>query len=160
VRKEILCASCGANLYTPASLWKRIYANGIDYIGPLLVALYGIVNPYFAFIDLVMIIIMLGVGLLLAGAMWFVSLKKLGNTWGRGWVGIRIINERGDTPGMWRLLLREMLKLITLFTPLIISFFWMNRDKQKQSWYDKVAKTYVVVLQAIEEKDLKKNDPK
>lgn len=143
---SILCADCGANLYTPASLWKRIYANGIDYIGPLLVALYGIVNPYWAFIDPVMIIIMLGVGLLLAAGMWFVSLRNFGNTWGRGWVGIRIINERGDTPSMWKLSLREMLKLITIFTPLIISFFWMNWDKQKQSWYDKVIGTYVVMV--------------
>jgi len=144
VRKELLSANCGVTLFTPASFWKRAYSNAIDFIGPLLVALYGIINPYFAFVDKEMICFMLCIGFLLASGMWYVSMRRFGNTWGRGWVGIRIIDAHGNTPGLCRLALRELLKLISLFTPLIIGFFWIIWDKQKQSWYDKVTKTYVV----------------
>ena len=132
--------------FTPASFWKRVYSNLIDYIGPLLVCLYALANPYLAFLvlDWVIVVLMLGVGSLLAFVMWFVSMKRLGNTLGRQWVGVRIIDQDGNMPSLLKLALREFLKIISLCTPLIIGIFWVILDKRNQSWYDKVTKTYVV----------------
>ncbi len=144
MRQGLLCANSGATLFTPAGFWKRSYSNAIDFIGPLLVALYGIVNPYWAFLEKEMIFMMLCIGFLLASVMWYVSMRRFGNTWGRLWVGIRIIDVHGNTPSLCKLAMRELLKLISLFTPLIIGFLGIIWDKQKQSWYDKVTKTYVV----------------
>jgi uncharacterized RDD family membrane protein YckC len=107
------------------------------------VGLYGIINPYFAFIEVVAIFIMLGIGFILAIGMWYVSMRRFGNTWGRGWAGIRIIELDGNIPSLWKLALREFLKLISLCTLLIIGFLWIIWDKRKQGWHDKIVGTYV-----------------
>ena len=136
----------GALSFTPASLWKRAYSNVIDYSVPLLVCLFSFAGPYVVVLalDWVIIVIMLGVSSLLAITMWFISMKRWGNTFGRQWVGIRIINRDGNIPSLWKLAFREFLKLISLCPPLIIGTFWIIWDKHKQSWYDKVTKTCVV----------------
>lgn len=146
ILQGLSCGTCGAALCTYTGFWKRLYSNAIDYLGPLLVALYGAINPYFAFVDWVIIMFMLCIGLVLAAGLWLVMMIKTRNTLGRAWVGIMIIDKHGNTPGLARLMLRELLKLISIVTPLIFGFLWIIWDRRKQSWYDKVTGTYVVAV--------------
>jgi uncharacterized RDD family membrane protein YckC len=106
----------------------------------------ALLNPYCAFIETGIVLFMICVGLVLASAIWLISMKRFGNTWGKGWAGIMIINVNGKTPSLLILVIRELLKLISLFTPLIIGIFCIFWDRKKQSCYDRVTKTYVVVV--------------
>jgi len=67
----------------------------------------------------------------------------------RGWspgklaVGIRIVNYEGEPPG----LRKGMVRTITaVFSQAILwaGYVWPLFDKRKQTWHDKVSKTYVV----------------
>ena len=66
----------------------------------------------------------------------------------RGWspgkvvVGLRIVNRDGEPPGLrWGL----MRTAGTVFSEILyIGYFWALFDKRKQTWHDKLGKTYVV----------------
>jgi len=146
--QEVLWVNNGTSVFTLAGFWKRVYSNMIDYIAPLLVALYGIINPYFAFVETGMILFMVCVGWVLASAIWLVSMKRFGNTWAKGWAGIMIINENGKTPSLLILVIRELLKLISLVM-IGIGFAWIIWDKQKQGLHDKIFKTHVVKVEVV-----------
>lgn len=66
----------------------------------------------------------------------------------RGWspgklvVGLRIVKDDGDPPGMRGGVLRTA---GTVFSEILyIGYIWAYFDKQTQTWHDKIAKTYVV----------------
>ena len=66
----------------------------------------------------------------------------------RGWspgklvVGLRIVNEEGDPPGLrWGI----MRTAATVFSEIFyIGYIWAFFDKRTQTWHDKLGKTYVV----------------
>ena len=88
----------------------------------------------------------------------FVGLK--GRTPGKRLLGIKVVNNRGEAPGIGLAVLREAVGKYfvlfgTLFIPPPFGFFstmgvvvlagvWIARDSAKQGWHDKLAKTYVV----------------
>lgn len=68
---------------------------------------------------------------------------KHGKSWGRMIVGIEVLSIEGKPIGFLRALGRN------LFAGFIsgifyLGFFWMLVDKKKQTWHDKVFRTYVV----------------
>lgn len=72
----------------------------------------------------------------------------------RGWspgklvVGLRIVNVEGDPPGLrWGI----MRTAGTVFSELFyIGYLWAFFDSKKQTWHDKLAKTYVVRVEEAE----------
>jgi len=69
----------------------------------------------------------------------------------RGWspgklvVGVRIVNEIGEAPGLrWGV----MRTAATVFSELFyIGYIWAFFDAKTQTWHDKLAKTYVVYVE-------------
>lgn len=72
----------------------------------------------------------------------FIGLK--GQTPGKMAVGIRVVDRRGDTPGLGRAALREVVGKTVASIPLYLGFLWIAWDGRKQGWHDKIAGTYVV----------------
>ena len=74
--------------------------------------------------------------------------EVLGNGWGgtpgKRLIGMRLVNADGEAPGLASSLVRTVVAGIS-FVALLIGFFWMLRDPDKQTWHDKAAGTYVVV---------------
>jgi len=73
----------------------------------------------------------------------------------RGWspgklvVGLRIVNEEGDPPGLrWGI----MRTAATVFSEILyIGYIWAFFDKRTQTWHDKLGKTYVVRVEESEQ---------
>lgn len=71
--------------------------------------------------------------------------------WTQGWTpgarlaGIRIVTEDGDPPGFGRAFRRMMCSIISEMA-VFIGYAWMIWDPRRQTWHDKFAKTYVVVV--------------
>lgn len=67
-----------------------------------------------------------------------------GQTPGKMALGIKVVNARGDRPGLGGAALREILGKLISTIVLCIGFLWIAWDKNKQGWHDWIASTYVV----------------
>jgi uncharacterized RDD family membrane protein YckC len=71
-----------------------------------------------------------------------------GQTLGKRALGIRVIDFRGGGPiGFGRGVIRYIGKIISSI-PILLGFFWMLWDREKQTWHDKIATTVVVPTSA------------
>lgn len=78
----------------------------------------------------------------LAYVVLFIGLK--GQTPGKMALGIQVVDQRGNVPGIGRAALREIVgKLISLIV-IFLGFLWIGWDKQKRGWHDHIGGTYVV----------------
>jgi uncharacterized RDD family membrane protein YckC len=72
----------------------------------------------------------------------FIGLK--GQTLGKMVLGIKVIDENGDIPGLGKAAMREVVGKFVSAITLYIGFLWIAWDKKKQGLHDKIAETYVV----------------
>ena len=81
------------------------------------------------------------------GLLYFAYLEgsPSGQTVGKRALGIRIVDARGSSSGIGfgRGLIRYLGKILSSL-PLLLGFFWMLWDSEKQTWHDKIASTVVV----------------
>ena len=150
------CANCGSNLVAAieqpistaapavaveyAGFWIRLGAAVID---SLIVSVVGGI--------LRLIILRVGsfwlIGLLPWLYYWlFTGLK--GQTLGKMALGIKVVDEQGDMPGLGRAALREIPGKIVSLIALYLGFLWIIWDERKQGWHDKIAKTYVLRVES------------
>ncbi|GAC1323405.1 MAG: RDD family protein [Thermoleophilaceae bacterium] len=119
-----------------AGFWLRVGAYLIDAI------LLGVVNA-------VLTVTLKGAGYglaLIIGIAYFVALEggPTGQTLGKRALGIRVVDlSGGGAIGYPRAFIRYIGKIISSI-PLLLGFFWMLWDSQKQTWHDKLATTVVV----------------
>jgi uncharacterized RDD family membrane protein YckC len=66
-----------------------------------------------------------------------------GQTIGKMAMGIRVITAGGAPIPVGMAFARAAMKVVAI-VPLGLGFLWMFWDADRQTWYDKVAKTYVV----------------
>ncbi len=67
-----------------------------------------------------------------------------GQTLGKKLLGIKVVDQQGNIPGLSRAALREIVgKTVVGFT-LGLGYLWIIWDKQKQGLHDKIASTYVI----------------
>jgi uncharacterized RDD family membrane protein YckC len=87
-----------------------------------------------------------GIGLLL-GLAYFSYLEgsPSGQTLGKRALGIRVYDFGGSGSGIGfgRGLIRYLGRIVSTI-PLLLGYFWMLWDKEKQTWHDKLATTVVV----------------
>jgi uncharacterized RDD family membrane protein YckC len=70
-----------------------------------------------------------------------------GQTLGKMALGIRVVDfNTGSAIGYGRGLIRYIGRIISSI-PLLLGYFWMLWDKEKQTWHDKLATTVVVPVQ-------------
>ncbi len=83
-------------------------------------------------------VILIWIGICIAGesSSWFASPgKKI--------VGIKVITINGETPNQKTIILRNMSKIISSLA-FNVGYLWIIADTKKQSWHDKIARTFVV----------------
>ena len=67
-----------------------------------------------------------------------------GQTLGKKALGIRVIDfKAGGSIGFGRALIRYIGRIVSTI-PLLLGYFWMIWDKEKQTWHDKFAGSVVV----------------
>jgi uncharacterized RDD family membrane protein YckC len=66
-----------------------------------------------------------------------------GRTPGKALMGVRVLRTDGSRPTIWQTILRT-LGYIVSGLPLLLGFFWVLIDDQRQALHDKLARTYVV----------------
>jgi uncharacterized RDD family membrane protein YckC len=72
-----------------------------------------------------------------------------GQTLGKKALGIRVIDLRSRAPiGFSRGVIRYFARILSTI-PLLLGYFWMLFDAEKQTWHDKLAGAVVVPLDAF-----------
>jgi uncharacterized RDD family membrane protein YckC len=64
---------------------------------------------------------------------------------GKQFLGIKVVAAAGGQVSWVQAIVREVFKLVSSYA-LLLGYLWMLWDKDKQTWHDKVAKTYVIKL--------------
>lgn len=119
-----------------AGFWRRFVASFVD--GIVLGIVYGLVaafvgeNPALA------------VNLLLGIAYYTYLEGSSGQTFGKMALGIRVADiDGGGSIGYGRAFIRYIGRIVSTI-PLLLGYFWMLWDKEKQTWHDKFARSVVV----------------
>lgn len=118
-----------------AGFWIRFGASLLDGI------LLGIVS---AILEAVLRTAGSGLGLLVSIAYFTYFEGSSGQTLGKQAANIRVIDDQtGGSIGYGRAFLRWIGRIISTI-PILLGYFWMLWDKDKQCWHDKIANDYVV----------------
>jgi uncharacterized RDD family membrane protein YckC len=90
-----------------------------------------------------------GLGLLVSlGYYTYFEGSPSGQTFGKRVMNIRVIDQNtGGSIGYGRAAIRWVMRIVSGLACLI-GYFWMLWDKEKQTWHDKVAQSYVVPTSA------------
>jgi uncharacterized RDD family membrane protein YckC len=67
-----------------------------------------------------------------------------GQTLGKMALGIVVINELGEVPGLWKAVLREIVGKLISGIALGLGYAWIGWDQEKRGWHDHIASTWVV----------------
>ena len=67
-----------------------------------------------------------------------------GQTPGKMALGIKVVDAQGNRPTLRVAALREVLGKLISTVVLCLGFLWIETNKQKQGWHDRIAGTYVV----------------
>ena len=124
-----------------ATFWQRLGAYLIDYVLLFVpyVIFFLIFEPGVAYA--------LGIGLQLVYFSYFEG-SESGQTLGKRALSIRVVDFRtGGAIGFGRGAIRYIGKVLSSI-PLLLGFFWMIWDREKQTWHDKIATTVVVPTSA------------
>jgi uncharacterized RDD family membrane protein YckC len=73
---------------------------------------------------------------------------KRGQSWGRQFWGIKVVDRAGEPIGFFRALFRNVFAMSVSALPLYLGFFWVIWDGHKQAWHDKVFRTFVLKRKA------------
>ncbi len=138
------CPSCGSatdRVILPAvdmaqveymGFWVRLAAYLIDSI--LLLVPFLVVSrfgaPWLIYV------------IALVYAVLFIGLK--GQTPGKMAMGIQVVDERGQVPGIARAVLREVVGKFISALPIYLGYFWVGWDRRKRGWHDYIGRTYVI----------------
>ncbi len=159
------CGNCGAALVTtvepPSSAVATAvaveYVGGMTRLGAAIIdgAIVGIISwvlnnlillpmfvPTFWFLLLL---------LLLLYHWLFTGLR--GQTPGKMAVRIKVVDAQGNRPTLRVAALREVLGKLVSTVVLCIGFLWIETDKQKRGWHDRIAGTYVVKVVKAKSKE-------
>lgn len=67
-----------------------------------------------------------------------------GATLGKRVLGMRVVDVEADTVIGWKRDLVRRLMFLPEAIPFYLGYLWMFRDKHRQAWHDKVARSLVV----------------
>ena len=76
-----------------------------------------------------------------------IRLLRKGMTAGKRLLGIQVVEKlSGNSPGLWRMIIRESVGKYASALVFGLGFFWAIWDKDGQAWHDKIAGTVVVKI--------------
>lgn len=159
------CPACGHALepIRVVGFWRRLAAFGIDFaalmctagllnwallqtldLPPLLPPAKGL-GILLALLEIEpgAVLVRIAPGLVMAalyfGAFWTLT----GQSLGQRVLKIRVVDARGNTPGVLRVGLRLAGQAVAL-APAALGWIWLAFDREKRGWHDHIARTYVV----------------
>lgn len=143
VADRLFCTWCDSFMPNPtagtkAGLFRRWVASAID---PLLLFLLYVLGagPASRFGGGAVVIVTV------AYIVFYFWLLGRGMTPGKMALGEQVVERRtGRYPGLWRMLLREVIGKAVSGLFFGLGFFWAIWDKDNQAWHDKIAGTVVV----------------
>ena len=148
VADKLFCNWCEAfipnkTVGKKAGLFRRWLASAIDPI--IVIILYVILAAILGAIfgrGIAFVIVTLGY-------VYFISrLLSKGMTLGKWLLGVKVVEKlTGNSPGFWRMILRETIGKGVSGMIFGLGFFWAIWDKDGQAWHDKIARTVVVIEQ-------------
>lgn len=123
-----------------ASFWRRLGAYLIDSVLLFIpYVIFFMIEPGLGYA--------LGLALAVAYFTYFEG-GQSGQTLGKRWLSIRVIDFRTGGPiGYGRGVIRYLGKIVSSI-PIALGFLWMIWDREKQTWHDKIATTVVVPTSA------------
>ncbi len=132
--------------FKKASFWQRFVAYVIDMailIGPLLIINLSLVQLRlnFFYINLV-----LPIDLITISAYNTFFVVRTGSTIGKKILRLKVVDTNYNRPNLKQTLIRETIGKFVSGFPLGLGFLNILKDKNYQSWHDKLAKTYVVKI--------------
>jgi uncharacterized RDD family membrane protein YckC len=143
------CVTCGSLLVDPATrrryagFWRRFAGYWIDYGAVLALEIPIVVTATWWITDSATALFM---ALIFGGVVDFLY-KWMGNargaTLGKAALGLRIIDVAGRPPGLKRSLTRYFMSLVSGIG-VAFGYFAMLAHRDKQTWHDSAAGTYVV----------------
>ena len=81
----------------------------------------------------------------IVSVLYFVLFTGLrGQTPGKMALGIMVVNQQGNVPGIGRAALREIIGKLVSTIPILLGFLWVGWDRRKRGWHDHISGTYVV----------------
>jgi len=121
-----------------AGFWRRFVASLLD--GIILGVIGGILGSILTDNDNAAT----GVGVLL-GILYYTYFEgSSGQTLGKKALGIRVVDlAGGGSIGFGRAFIRYIGRIVSAI-PLLLGYFWMLWDKERQTWHDKFARSVVV----------------
>ncbi len=76
--------------------------------------------------------------------------NSIGWSPGKRVLGMRIVTPGGSPPGVARGLARTLVAIVSAM-PLWLGYVWAARDRRRQTWHDKAARTFVVRIRPPED---------
>ncbi len=131
-RDEVPTVATTSHAY--AGFWLRAGAFAIDVL--ILIALELFLIIFFVMSDVQDLVLYFAIVYFVVGA-------SMGGTPGKRLVGLRIVDSQGRVPGLIKGFVRTLVEGVACFV-LFLGHFWMLWDKDKQTWHDKLARTYVI----------------
>lgn len=125
-----------------ASFWRRFMAFFLDIILVGFISLPA--SLLFKIINMDSFVINNLFSLFLNIAYFVFYQARFGQTIGKKILGIKIVNQEGQTPSVFIFFLREIIGKTASALMLGIGYLWMLWDGKKQSIHDKIASTFVV----------------
>ena len=113
--------------------WIRFPAAWIDSVLTVLVA--AILEPIGG---------LQGLGALLSVLYYVLFTGLKGQTLGKMALGIKVVDAKGDVPGVGRAALREIVGKFVSAIVILLGYLWVGWDRQKRGWHDHIAGTYVI----------------
>ncbi len=82
--------------------------------------------------------------LTLIGAVLVICEHKFHTTPGRWLLGLRLVDAKTETYPTLSQLIRRYLGYFVSLPPLMLGYIWLNWDKQRQTWHDKIGGTVIL----------------
>ncbi len=119
-----------------SGFWRRFVASLLD--GIILGVAYGLFRAFMSDNAASALNLVLGIA-------YYTYLEgSSGQTLGKRALGIRVVDlGGGGSIGYGRAFIRYIGRIVSAI-PLLLGYFWMLWDKEKQTWHDKFAKSVVV----------------
>src|SRR5262245_41285193 len=135
---------------TKAGLFRRWFATAIDFLlyVALLLFVAVVMGSIFGRMDLFVSIGFTIFAMIFATTVYVIFCLLMlvkGATPGKWILDEQVVNkEDGGYPGLWKMILREMIGKFVSGLFLGIGYFWAIFDNDNQAWHDKIAGTVVV----------------
>ena len=75
---------------------------------------------------------------------WALVVMAGGQNLGHLFLGLQVVDHRGEPVGFWRMVFREVIGKLISGLVCSLGYLWVAIDKDRRGWHDMMGNTYVV----------------